>query len=116
MIDPSTMQAIKDGFSIFREALGLAKDSKALLPGPQQEAVGKSLERAEITAKLAEAQMAQAANAQLVPEVDRARTRQLVPQQVRNESGRQQPGRRRAGEEGFLVSRCTGLASPVMVQ
>jgi hypothetical protein len=32
MIDPATLQLVKDGFVLIRNALGLAKDAKELLP------------------------------------------------------------------------------------
>lgn len=60
MIDLPTMQAMKDAFSLFREGIAAARDAKSLLPGPQQEAVSATLERASTQAALAEAQIAQA--------------------------------------------------------
>jgi NAD-dependent SIR2 family protein deacetylase len=59
VLDPSTWQSLKDAFSSFREAIGLAKDAKELLhEGPQKEAVTKAISQAENSAGLAEAQIA----------------------------------------------------------
>jgi hypothetical protein len=57
-MDVATLQMLKDGFTMFREAIGLAKDAKGLLPAPQQEALAASIERADRAATLAEAQIA----------------------------------------------------------
>lgn len=60
MVDLTTFQLLKDSFSTLREAIGLAKDAKSLLPGPQQNAVMASLEQAGKAAVLAEAEIAKA--------------------------------------------------------
>lgn len=59
-MDVTTLQMLKDGFTMFREAVGALKDAKSLLPGPQQDAVAATIEKATSAAALAEAQIAKA--------------------------------------------------------
>ena len=55
------MESVKLGLSLFGQAIGLAKQTKDLLPESQdKEAIEKSLEEADKAAKMAEAQIAQA--------------------------------------------------------
>ena len=57
----TAFDAIKIGLSLFRDAIGLAKDVKSSLPdGEKKRTIEESLEKAEQSAKLAEAQVAQA--------------------------------------------------------
>ncbi len=58
---PSTIEAIKDGFGLFRAAIALAKKAKELLPeGADKKSVEQSLKEAEKKSKLAETHIAQA--------------------------------------------------------
>lgn len=61
-IDMATAyETIKNGLSLFRDAISVAKGAKDLLPtGSDKETVEKSLEAAERASKLAETQIAQA--------------------------------------------------------
>lgn len=64
-IDPMMVKTAADGIrsalDMFKTAVGLAKDAKELLPNDtSKKAVEQSLDRAEMAAKLAEAQIAQA--------------------------------------------------------
>lgn len=59
MIDPGTMQQIKDAFTLVRESIGLVKDAKGVLPAPQQKTIDEALEKANRATALAEAQAAQ---------------------------------------------------------
>jgi hypothetical protein len=65
MIDPPTLQSVKDVFSLLRDSIGLVKDAKGLLPAAQQRAVDESLDKAERATVLAEAQIAKALGYQL---------------------------------------------------
>lgn len=57
----SAMESLKNGVSLFSEAIGLAKKTKDLLPEPKdKETIEKSLNAASKAADLAEAQIAQA--------------------------------------------------------
>jgi hypothetical protein len=60
IMDPTTLQPVKDAFALFREGLAAVRDAKALLPAAQQEAVTITLEKAGTAASLAEAQIAKA--------------------------------------------------------
>ena len=59
---PQTLNTIKASFDIFRAAIGLAKDIQEQSDNSEDEkrAIGHALEEAEKTAKVAEAQLAQA--------------------------------------------------------
>jgi len=59
-MDLPTLQLIKDAFQLLREGIGAVKDAKSLLPGPQQEAVSATIEKANTTVALAEVQIAKA--------------------------------------------------------
>jgi len=53
--------ALKIGLGLFRDAIGLAKDVKSSLPeGEKKRTIEESLEKAETSSRLAEAQVAQA--------------------------------------------------------
>ncbi len=55
------MGSVKIGLSLFGQAIGLAKQTKDLLPESQdKEAIARSLDEADKAAKMAEAQIAQA--------------------------------------------------------
>jgi hypothetical protein len=60
IMDPTTLQPVKDAFTLFREGLAAVRDAKALLPAAQQEAITITLEKAGTAASLAEAQIAKA--------------------------------------------------------
>lgn len=53
--------ALKIGLGLFRDAIGLAKDVKSSLPeGEKKRTIDASLEKAELSSRLAEVQVAQA--------------------------------------------------------
>jgi hypothetical protein len=56
----SALTEIGEAFTLLRNALGLAKEAKDMLPKPQQDAVAKTLEEADRASRIAEAQMAKA--------------------------------------------------------
>lgn len=58
---PTAIEGVKAGLALFSEAIGLAKQTKELLPESQdKEAIEQGLEQANKAAKLAESQVAQA--------------------------------------------------------
>lgn len=59
MIDPATMEQIKDAFTLLRESIALVKEAKGALPAPQQGPVDDVLDKAGRATVLAEAQIAQ---------------------------------------------------------
>lgn len=61
------LTAIGEAISLFRNALGLVKDTKDMLPVAQQAAVTKSLDEADRAARIAEAQIAKALGFRLHP-------------------------------------------------
>lgn len=57
----SAYEMLKNGLSLFKDAISVAKGAKDLLPsGEMKDAIGKSLGAAENATQLAEAQIAQA--------------------------------------------------------
>jgi len=65
MIDLSDIKpafdAVKIGLSLFRDAIELAKDVKSTLPdGEKKRAIEEGLDKAELSSKIAEAQVARA--------------------------------------------------------
>jgi hypothetical protein len=54
------LDAIKLSFGLYREAMGLARDVESSLPeGEKKRAIEESLARADVSSKIAEAQIAQ---------------------------------------------------------
>lgn len=57
----SAYEMLRNGLTLFKDAISIAKGAKDLLPsGKEKDTVEKTLEAAERTTKLAEAQIAQA--------------------------------------------------------
>jgi len=55
----AAIDAIKISFNLFRDAIGLARDVESTLPdGEKKRAIEESLERADVSSRTAEAQIA----------------------------------------------------------